>query len=883
MSSGKQLSFAYGEVSPSLRFRVDGSFYAQALKTAKNGFVLKSGGFTNRAGMEYWFEPDLNVGAPRDRQNPRVRIFPFTAPNKRSLILVIKDQIDAIPDGWDPIEDGVFLDPNVISLYDAETGERILDAFGGFRGIATVVPLDLSRLQVSALGPTIQLVFRDGAELTGISALGSPFAEFRSGIQLTYIVGTPDSFALGYAEFTTPTPLGTTPTTSDIGGFANTPSAPVSYKIYQELWDGREALVLRLWNSLYHPNSYGTAAWFTLSAWPSVDDQVKQYNIYRAAGFISGGDVLASTSHALVGRVRPVETAQPFADFLPLADITQTEPEDERFYAFYDRVTYYKERTVIIPVFSAGISTRFPEGTVIVSKLGAPTMFARPLTPNPTDAFSFTIPVTSAGRITNIIAAQRLLLFTKRESIIVRGGDNGVLTALEVNPEVIAFEGCCEDVNPVSIGSTVFHLNFEKNKLMMVAFSGDDSVQSTDISVLSDHFFKPKDIIDMVAYPGQTNMVLFLKRDGTLVSLSISDQGVLAFARMDTAGRVESVCVQEVEDRWPVSVEEVYRRPAVYASVIRDGVRSLERLFERDDVIASNWAYADSHTMVGMRNVFWNAEGRYLNNRLNITTATTFEAGEILTITDVEALNFFDASITDKRIDFFYKVTDPDTDIEYLSKVRIIPTTFTDANTFEGYAEEDLPEIFRDSETQDLPDKLIYQTHWALAENTFSGLEHLAEKEVSVYADGRVYSSPLNPNRADDTLTVASDGTIELPEYINYGVIGLPYETELETLDLEASDQRTFTDVGKLINLVGIGLENTKSGFVGQTDKNLMSMEEFLTREDEFLEQPTDTFSGHLKLNIPAGWEQTGRVKIKQVDPLPMTILAVYPKGVIGD
>jgi hypothetical protein len=178
---------------------------------------------------------------------------------------------------------------------------------------------------------------------------------------------------------------------------------------------------------------------------------------------------------------------------------------------------------------------------------------------------------------------------------------------------------------------------------------------------------------------------------------------------------------------------------------------------------------------------------------------------------------------------------------------------------------------------------LIRLTRWSYARNKFSGLDHLAEKEVSVYADGRVYSSPLNPNRTDDTITVASDGTIELPEESNYGVVELPYETELETLDLEASDSRTFTDVGKLINLVGIGLENTKGGFVGQTDKDLMNLEEFLTREDEFLEQPTDTFSGHLKLNIPAGWEQTGRVKIKQVDPLPMTILAVYPKGVIGD
>ena len=55
MASGKQLSFAFGEVSPSLRFRVDASFYSQALSKLSNAYVRKSGGVSNRSGHKAFF------------------------------------------------------------------------------------------------------------------------------------------------------------------------------------------------------------------------------------------------------------------------------------------------------------------------------------------------------------------------------------------------------------------------------------------------------------------------------------------------------------------------------------------------------------------------------------------------------------------------------------------------------------------------------------------------------------------------------------------------------------------------------------------------------------------------------------------------------------
>jgi hypothetical protein len=53
--------------------------------------------------------------------------------------------------------------------------------------------------------------------------------------------------------------------------------------------------------------------------------------------------------------------------------------------------------------------------------------------------------------------------------------------------------------------------------------------------------------------------------------------------------------------------------------------------------------------------------------------------------------------------------------------------------------------------------------------------------------------------------------------------------------------------------------------------------------DDENIDDQTGNFSGHISVPISGAWSERGRINIKQVDPLPMTILSVYPKGVIGE
>jgi len=156
---------------------------------------------------------------------------------------------------------------------------------------------------------------------------------------------------------------------------------------------------------------------------------------------------------------------------------------------------------------------------------------------------------------------------------------------------------------------------------------------------------------------------------------------------------------------------------------------------------------------------------------------------------------------------------------------------------------------------------------------------------VTVSGEGEVLSSPNNPYAS--TIYAEKEWSSEIgvtfPDYISYGYIGVPYTSEFETLDLETQDSRTLTDSKKLLNAVGVGFMETRGGFYGMPDQDLTNMEEIQDREDEDLSNQTKNVNGHLSINIPATWSKAGRINIKQVDPAPITILSVYPKGISGD
>jgi len=109
--------------------------------------------------------------------------------------------------------------------------------------------------------------------------------------------------------------------------------------------------------------------------------------------------------------------------------------------------------------------------------------------------------------------------------------------------------------------------------------------------------------------------------------------------------------------------------------------------------------------------------------------------------------------------------------------------------------------------------------------------------------------------------------------------VGLPIVADMETLDLSISGSETIRDKFKTINKVGWQVENSRGLWFGQDFTNMI---EWKQRTDETMDQPTQLYTGFFEEGIPAATNKTVTLCARQVDPLPVSILAVMPRVEIG-
>jgi len=146
----------------------------------------------------------------------------------------------------------------------------------------------------------------------------------------------------------------------------------------------------------------------------------------------------------------------------------------------------------------------------------------------------------------------------------------------------------------------------------------------------------------------------------------------------------------------------------------------------------------------------------------------------------------------------------------------------------------------------------------------FAGLAHLEGCTVNALADGNVVRD-----------LVVAGGAIDLPaesfpDGASVVLVGLPYVSELETLDVIPGKGRERV---KTVSHVIFEFEGSRGGYVGQSfDKKL---EEWRQRQVAHGYDSIPLESGDVKIPIASSWNSGGRAVVQQVDPLPLTITAV--------
>lgn len=865
----------YGEVSPSQRFKSNEVSYAAGLSKLTNMYVRRDGGVSNRPGLEF------------------VRLAPT-----QSFIFT---------DGRDgPIKGYSFFGGGFGTMYWKEL-EFYKTNSGYFLNVDQVEQSPFSG--ITLLGPEPATVNFGSLKEHAIAYPGLKYVSGGQDLELFSIDTKTTKFNVNFASRTFAEMTDAIMNVPTVTPNGTALGLPVTWAISAVLFDGQEVIAYVGNHATYHPHaSMSVKLDITLadhggySGWPTSLNNIKFLNIYRAAGNTVPGTGLFLK---LVGRIPYTKGATSFSFTDYGADNPAFTPpvnEEALFYngtyrtfRFAQAACYYQQRLIV--AYKADAIDDMKAGDAAASKIGAPEQLKMPLIYSDTEAFKFSIPITDGTPILHFLPMERLIAFTARGVYVIRGGDQGILTPTQVNPLLISSEGVSSTVHPVMVGRKGFFINNTHTKLMTIEFGVDGNLSVSEASILAGHMFL-EDVKQIEAIHGEEDTVFILRRDGKLVRVTSSESGASGFALVETNGYVESM-FRGKNDKFYLSNSYFGKdilHDVLMCYVIRNGVRTLERLAIRDDVNKAGEMYADCAVYFGTRLVYGNSiyarrtsDGTVYGGPINLTTATNWNAGSTIKLT-METSSPYEQSgvFTLYYIDEFGES----------KSVRFIPdwathTTGVGTMSVDGYFEVDVPTYLRNVNGQALtqPEKDLRQSWWLPAFNSYTIFpSSMATKpialttSVTVFADGEIVSSPLNPNKPSLTLTdVAGDYVINLPDYYSWGYVGLPYQSEFETLDLETSDNRTLTDAKKLISRVGLGLMETRAGFIGMPDKTVGEMEEIIIRDDPDFANQTKNFNGHISFSIPAEYTESGRVNIKNVDPAPITILSIYPKGIAGE
>jgi len=155
---------------------------------------------------------------------------------------------------------------------------------------------------------------------------------------------------------------------------------------------------------------------------------------------------------------------------------------------------------------------------------------------------------------------------------------------------------------------------------------------------------------------------------------------------------------------------------------------------------------------------------------------------------------------------------------------------------------------------------------------TLSGLGHLEGQAVSILADGSVHANKT-----------VSSGAITLDRAVTKACVGLSYDSILQTMRIEGgAAEGTSQGKTKRISKVVLRLFETVGVKVGPSLSNL-ELVPFRTTSSN-LSAPVDTLlAGDKEIEFRDDYNSDGFIIIKQDQPLPCSVLAIYPTLVTSD
>jgi hypothetical protein len=157
------------------------------------------------------------------------------------------------------------------------------------------------------------------------------------------------------------------------------------------------------------------------------------------------------------------------------------------------------------------------------------------------------------------------------------------------------------------------------------------------------------------------------------------------------------------------------------------------------------------------------------------------------------------------------------------------------------------------------------------ATTTITGLDHLEGQVVSVLANGSTH-----PDRT------VSGGSITLARSSTKVKVGLKYTSLLQTMRIDAGSQNgTSQAKTKRIYNITVRLYESVGVEVG-SDLNNMEAIPFRSSANP-MDQAIPVFTGDKEVEFRGNYETDGFIYVRQTQPLPLTVLSLYPELITND
>lgn len=465
------------------------------------------------------------------------------------------------------------------------------------------------------------------------------------------------------------------------------------------------------------------------------------------------------------------------------------------------------------------------------------------------DSVTFNMAGRQVNAVQHMIDLGKLIVLTSGGEWSIEGDDAGIIKPGAINPIQRSYNGA-SPIPPIIIGNSALFVQARGTIIRDLMNDAIEGYKGNDLTIFSAHMFDGHTIENWAYQQIPHSIVWVVRDDGQLLGLTyVREQAMVAWHRHDTDGEFENVCVvpEGNEDR-------------LYAVVKRtiNGTtkRYIERMHSRniDDIVDAVFLDASltydgrntapSHTMTMTNGGSWTHD-----DTITVTSSTAFfTAGDV-----GNELHFIDADGVKLRCEI----------TEYTSTTVV---------------------IVRPHKTVPASMREVALSDWGRAVDQLSGLEHLEGKDVGIFADGFVVASPNNDAYAPQSI---SSGAVSLEDCYVVIHVGIPFISDLETLNVDSSSGETVADKKQLINKVSVLVESSRGIFAGgkppaddDTDP-LQGLTEYKGRDAEGYDDPTTLKTDVIDINIESSWNSNGRVFIRQVDPLPLAVLTVVPAGLV--